>query len=81
MTLGTSCAQDEFQMATDNIFQDIPNIFGIADDLTAVGFSEDGHYHGQTLHAVLQKTREKGPQLNHDKLKVRAREIPILATS
>ena len=73
--MGISCGQDEFQGAIDNTFQDIPNVFGIADDLNVVGFSEDGHDHDQ---AVLQRAREKGPRLNPDKLKVRAREIPFL---
>ena len=72
--MGISCGQDEFQGAIDNTFQDIPNVFGIADDLIVVGFSEDGHDHDQ---AVLPRAREKGPRLNPDKLKVRAREIPF----
>ena len=78
MPMGISCAQDEFQRAIDNTFQDIPNVFGIADDLIVVGFSEDGHDHDQALHAVLQRARDKGPRLNPDKLRVRAREIPFL---
>ena len=77
MPMGISCAQDEFQWAIDCTFQDIHNVFGIADDLIVVGFSEDGHDHDQTLHAVLQCARENGPRLNPDKLKVRAREIPF----
>ena len=77
MPMGISCAQDEFQRAIDTTFQDIPNVFGIADDLIVVGFSEDGHDHDQALHAVLQHARDKGPRLNPDNRRVRAREIPF----
>ena len=36
-------------MKIDEIFKDLPNVFGIADDILIVGYDNDGKDHGDTL--------------------------------
>ena len=40
-TLGVAPAGDKFQRKTDEIFNDMPSIFGIADDILVVGYEDD----------------------------------------
>ena len=36
-----------FQRQVDKIFKDIPNVFGILDDVLVVGYDSDSQDHGQ----------------------------------
>ena len=47
-------AEDMFQRKIDEIFKDLPNVFGIADDILTVGYDVDGKDHDDTLWRVLQ---------------------------
>ena len=38
-----------FQWKIDEIFKDLPNVFGIADDILVVGYDSDGKDHDDTL--------------------------------
>ena len=49
---------DMFQHKIDEIFNDMPNIFGIADDILAIGYDKDGADHDATVHKVLMQCRE-----------------------
>ena len=40
---------DMFQRKIDEIFKDLPNVFGIADDILVVGYDVDGKDHVNTL--------------------------------
>ena len=44
-----------FQRKIDKIFKDMPNVFGIADDILVAGFEADGKYHDETVWRVLPR--------------------------
>ena len=43
-----------FQHKIDEIFSDIPNVFGIADDILVIGYDKNGADHDAAIHKVLQ---------------------------
>ena len=45
LPFGTAPAGDMIQLKVDKIFKDLPNIFGIADDILVVGSDSNGKYH------------------------------------
>ena len=49
LPFGAALAGDMFQRKIDEIFKDLPNVFGIADDILAVGYDDDGKDHDDTL--------------------------------
>ena len=51
---------------TDKIFKDLPNVFGITDDILVVGYDRDGKDHDDTLQGVLQVYRQVNLKLNKD---------------
>ena len=42
-----------FQRTIDEIFNDIPNIPGIADDILVIGYNKDGADHDKAVYNVL----------------------------
>ena len=56
-----------FQCKIDGIFKDLPNVFGIADDILVVGYDGDGKDHDKTLWQVLQICRNVNLKLNKNK--------------
>ena len=56
-----------FQRKIDEIFEDLPNVFGIADDILVVGYETDGKDHDDTVCRVLQRCRQVSLKLNKDK--------------
>ena len=49
---------DMFQCKIDEIFSDMPNVFGIMDDILIIGYNEDGADHDAVVHKVLQWCEE-----------------------
>ena len=47
-----------FQRKIDEIFKDLPNVFGIADDILIAGYDSDGKDHNKTAWRVLQRCRQ-----------------------
>ena len=47
-----------FQCKIDKIFNDMPNIFGIADDILVIGYDNDGTDHDAMMCKVLQRCDE-----------------------
>ena len=43
-----------FQQNIDEIFKDMPNVFGTAEDILFIWFDADGKDHGITLRQVIQ---------------------------
>ena len=56
-----------FQRKKDKIFQDLSNVFGIANDISVVGYEVDGKDHDKTLQRVLQMCRQLNLKLTTDK--------------
>ena len=49
LLFGAAPAGDMFQRKIDKIFKELPNVFGIADDILVVGYEADGKDHDETL--------------------------------
>ena len=76
LPFGTAPVGDMFQCKIDKIFNDMPNAFGIADDILVIGYDEHGADHNVTVHKVLRLCREVNLKLNKDKFHFRCMSIP-----
>ena len=47
-------AGDMFQGKFDDIFNDMPNVFGIAGDILVIGYDKDGTDHNKAVYKVLR---------------------------
>ena len=65
-----------FQCKIDEIFSDMPNIFGIADDILVIGYNDNGTDHDATVHKVLQRCEEVNLKLHKEKCHFRCTSIP-----
>ena len=54
LPIGAALAGSMFQKKIDKLFSDIPNVFGIADDILIAGFGADGRVHHMRLEQVMQ---------------------------
>ena len=51
-------AGDMFQQKIDEHFHDMPNVFGITNDILVVGYEDDGRDHDEMVQKALQRGRE-----------------------
>ena len=58
LQFGAAPSGDMFQRKIDEIFKDLPNVFGMADDILVVGYEADGKDHDKTAWRVLQRCRQ-----------------------
>ena len=49
LPFGAALAGDLFQREIDKIFQDIPNVFGIVDDILVTGYKADDMKHDESM--------------------------------
>ena len=49
LLFGAEPTGDMFQQKIDKIFQNLPGIFGIGDDILVIGCDTDGKDHDETL--------------------------------
>ena len=56
-----------FQHKIDEICSDMPNMFGIADDILVIGYDNNGTDHDAAVHKVLQRCKEVNLKLNKEK--------------
>ena len=63
--MGASLSSDKYQYKVDEIFQDIPQCVGIADDIMIFGYND--HDHDATLYSVLDRAGSVGMRFNPDK--------------
>ena len=66
-----------FQRKIDEIFKELSNMFGIADDIIVVGYDTDGKDHDETLWRVLKICRQVNLKLNKDKCHFRCTSVPF----
>ena len=76
LPFGAAATGDMFQHMVDEIFKDLPNVFGIGDDILVEGYDSDGKDHEETLWWVLQIYRHVNLKLNRDKCHFRC--TPVL---
>ena len=55
-----------FQCKRDEIFSDMPNVFGIVDDILVIGYDNNGADHDAVVHKVLQICGEVNLKLNKE---------------
>ena len=66
-----------FQCKIDETFNDIPNVFGIADDILVIGYDKDGTDHDKTVNRVLKQCQDVNLKLNKEKCHFRSTAIPF----
>ena len=66
-----------FQHEIAEIFNDIPNVFGITDDILAVGYEDNGKVYDETVQKVLQRCKEVNLKLNKDICHFRLTSVPF----
>ena len=68
---------DIFQCKIDKVFSDMPNVFGIVDDILVIGYDKDGVDHDAAVHKVLQWCEEVNLKCNKEKCHFRCTSIPF----
>ena len=64
-----------FQHKINEIFNDMPNIFGITDEILAMGYNKDGRGHDEAVYNMLRPCKEVNLKLNKDKCHFRCTSI------
>ena len=68
---------DMFQCKIDEIFNDMPNVFGIADYILVIGYDKGGTDHDEAVYKVLRWCQDVSLKLNKDKCHFRCMSIPF----
>ena len=58
LPFGAAPAGNMFQRKIDDIFNDMPNVFGIADDILVIGYDKDGADHDEAVYNVLRRCQD-----------------------
>ena len=74
LPFGSVLVGDMFQHKIDKIFNDMPNVFGIADDILVIGYDKDGTDHDEVVYKVLKWCQDVNVKLNKKK---RCTSIPF----
>ena len=77
LPFGAAPADDMFQRKIDEIFKDMPDVFGIVDDILVAGYKADGRDHDETGQRVLQRCRQVNLKLNKDKCHFMCTSVPF----
>ena len=78
VTIWSNISRGYFPKKIDEIFKDLPNEVGIADDILVAGYKADGKDHDKTVQRVLQRCRQGNLKLNKDKCYFRCKSVPFL---
>ena len=77
LPFGAAPVGNMFQCKIDEIFNDIPNVFGIADDILVIGYDKDGTDHDEAVSKVLRWYQDVNLKLNKEKCHFRCMSIPF----
>ena len=58
LPFGAALVGDMFQCKIDEIFNDMPNVFGIADDILVTGYDKDGTDNDEAVNKVLRQCQD-----------------------
>ena len=50
--------QNRHLFKIDKLFNDMPNVFGIADDILVIGYNKDGTDHDEAVYKVLKQCQD-----------------------
>ena len=67
-----------FQCKIDEIFNDMPNVFSIADDILVIGYDKDGVDHDEAVYKILKQCQDVNLELNKEKCHFRCMSNTIL---
>ena len=76
LPFGISASSDLLQMKVNAIFEGLPSVAAIVDDILIYGRTRDEH--DRNLRKVLDRAREKGIRFNPDKMKIGVKELPFI---
>ena len=71
LSFGAILAGHMFQSKIDKLFSDMPNVFGIADDILIAGFDSHSRHHEVNVEQILQRCRQANLKLNKEKCLLR----------
>ena len=66
-----------FLCKIDKIFNDMPNVFSIADDILVIGYGKDRADHDKAVCKVLKWCQDVNLKLNKEKCHFRCKSIPF----
>ena len=66
-----------FKCKINKIFNDMPNVFGIADDILVIRYDKDRADHDKAVYSVLKQCQDVNLELNKDKCHFRCTSIPF----
>ena len=79
LPLGAVPARNMFQHKIDKIFNNMPNIFGIADDILVIGYDKSVADHNEAVYSVLRQCQDVNLKLNKEKFHFRCTSIPFFS--
>ena len=75
LPFGISASSDLFQLKCNEIFEGLPGVTAIADDILIYGRTREEH--DRNLRSVLDRAREKGIRFNPEKCTIGVNEVPF----
>ena len=78
LPFGVKVSGDAAQRKTDEIYNPLPNVIGITNDIIIWGDKEDGSDHDTALAHFLQVTRENGLRINFGKIQYKTTKVTSL---
>ena len=66
-----------FQHKIDKIFNDMPNEFGIADDILVIGYDKMGQITMRAVYSVLKQCQDVNIKLNKERCHFRCTSVPF----
>ena len=77
LPFGAVLAGNMFQCKIDKIFNDMPNVFSIGDDILVIGYDKDRTDHDEAVYKVLRQCQDVNLKLNKDKYHFRCMSMPL----
>ena len=75
LPFGAAQVGDMLQHKIDKIFNDMPNVFGIADDILVMKYDRNGADHDEAVYSVLRHCQDVNLKLNKEKCHFRCTSI------
>ena len=77
LPFGAVPVSNMFQRKIDEIFNDMPNVFGTADDILVIGYNKNGADHDEAVYSVLRQCQDVNLKLNKEKCHFRWTSTPF----
>ena len=73
-----SCPGSRYVLEDDKVFLELPNVFGIADDILILGCDDDGTDHDATVCRVVQVLKKRKSKAQQRQMSLGMHQCPIL---